>query len=384
MSRCFAVIILVLCFCAPSMVYAQGVTTGSITGTVKGDIPLVGATVKVVSSSTGSVYGAISKSRGQYLIRGVRPGSYTLIATYVGFEPDTVRNVMVDVGEATTVNVQLQTSTKKRSEVVIAADRDPLFDPGRTGSGSTISEQAISAAPSINRSISDIARINPYANQTQTAGSDGLQGISIMGVNSRFNNFQIDGAVANDVFALGSAGTAGSQANSNFLSLDAIERLRVNVSPYDIRQSGFTGGLVNAITRGGTNTLRGSVFAYGRNQDLVGVSPDAARRPFDKFYDYQFGGRLGGPIVKDKLLFHVTAEARLRSTPVEVSLNDPTALNNFPVPSQDLDRIIAITRDKYGYDAGGYGITNTRNNTINMIARLDYNINEAHKLQLRH
>lgn len=384
MTRCFAVFILTVCFCMPLMVHAQGVTTGSITGTVKGDIPLVGATIKAISAGTGSVYGAISKSRGQYLIRGVRPGTYTLIATYVGFEPDTVRNVLVDVGEATTVNIQLETSKRKRSEVVIAADRDPLFDPGRTGSGSTISEQAISAAPSINRSISDIARINPYANQTQTAGSDGLQGISIMGVNSRFNNFQIDGAVANDVFALGSAGTAGSQANSNFLSLDAIERLRVNVSPYDIRQSGFTGGLVNAITRGGTNTFRGSVFAYGRNQDLVGVSPDAARRPFDKFYDYQFGGRLGGPIIKDKLLFHVTAEARLRSTPVEVSLNDPTALNNFPVPSQDLDRIIAITRNRYGYDAGGYGITNTRNNTINMIARLDYNINEAHKLQLRH
>lgn len=384
MTRCFAVFILTVCFCMPLMVHAQGVTTGSITGTVKGDIPLVGATIKAISTGTGSVYGAISKSRGQYLIRGVRPGTYTLIATYVGFEPDTVRNVLVDVGEATTVNIQLETSKRKRSEVVIAADRDPLFDPGRTGSGSTISEQAISAAPSINRSISDIARINPYANQTQTAGSDGLQGISIMGVNSRFNNFQIDGAVANDVFALGSAGTAGSQANSNFLSLDAIERLRVNVSPYDIRQSGFTGGLVNAITRGGTNTFRGSVFAYGRNQDLVGVSPDAARRPFDKFYDYQFGGRLGGPIIKDKLLFHVTAEARLRSTPVEVSLNDPTALNNFPVPSQDLDRIIAITRNRYGYDAGGYGITNTRNNTINMIARLDYNINEAHKLQLRH
>lgn len=384
MERCFTVLYIALVCCAPALVFAQGVTTGSITGTVRSDGPLVGATVKAISTATGSTYGAIARSSGQYLIRGVRPGTYTLVTTYVGYEPDTVLNVSVDVGEATTVNIRMRTSARKGSEVQVIAERDPLFDPARTGSGSTITEQAIAATPSINRSISDIARINPYANQTQTAGSDGLQGISIMGVNSRFNNFQIDGAVANDVFALGAAGTAGSQANSNFLSLDAIERLRVNVSPYDIRQSGFTGGLVNAITRGGTNTFRGSVFAYGRNQDLVGVSPDAARRPFDKFYDYQFGGRLGGPIIRDKLLFHVTAEARLRSTPVEVALNDPTALNNFPVQSQDLDRIIAITRNRYGYDAGGYGNTNTRNNTINMIARLDYNISEASKLQLRH
>ncbi|MBC8124478.1 MAG: carboxypeptidase regulatory-like domain-containing protein, partial [Candidatus Kapabacteria bacterium] len=312
MKHCAVVIwSLSLFFASTATVFAQGVTTGSVTGTVSGEAPLAGATVKIISVTTGSIYGAISKSKGRYLIKGVRPGTYTLVATFVGYRPDTVRGVNVDVGDATTVNVRLSESSSKQKEVVVTADKDASFDASRTGSGSVIDEAAISAAPTINRSISDIARINPYANQTQTAGSDGLQGLSIMGVNSRFNNFQIDGAVANDVFALGAAGTAGSQANSNFLSLDAIERIRVNVSPYDIRQSGFTGGLINAITRGGTNDLHGSIFFFGRNQDLVGPSPDAARRPFETFYDYQFGGRVGGPIIKDKLLFHVTAEGRL-------------------------------------------------------------------------
>ncbi|MBK7032511.1 MAG: TonB-dependent receptor [Ignavibacteria bacterium] len=368
----------------PTHLFAQGVTTGSVTGTVIGETPLNGATVKIISTTTGSIYGAICKSKGNYLIKGVRPGTYTLIASFVGYRSDTVRNVKVDEGDATTINIKLETSASKRSEVVVTGERDAIFDASRTGSGSVINEAAISAAPTINRSISDIARINPYANQTQTAGSDGLQGLSIMGVNSRFNNFQIDGAVANDVFALGSAGTAGSQANSNFLSLDAIERIRVNVSPYDIRQSGFTGGLVNAITRGGTNDYHGSIFFFGRNQDLVGPSPDAARRPFETFYDYQFGGRVGGPIIKNKLLFHVTAEGRLRSTPVEVALNDPSALNNFPVSSSVLDEIVSITKSRYGYDAGEYGTTNIQNNTVNIIARLDYNVDEQNKLQLRH
>jgi len=368
----------------PISVCAQGVTTGSVTGTVSAEAPLAGATVKIVSASTGAIYGAISKSKGKYLIKGVRPGLYTLIATFIGFQPDSTYNVLVDVGDATTINVTFQLSAATQKEVVVTANRDAIFDASKNGSGSVIDQAAINAAPTINRSISDIARMNPYANQTQTAGTDGLQGLSIMGVNSRFNNFQIDGAVANDVFALGAAGTAGSQANSNFLSLDAIERIRVNVSPYDIRQSGFTGGLINAITRGGTNEFHGSVFFFGRNQDLVGSSPDAAHRPFDKFYDYSFGARVGGPIIRDKLLFHVTTEGRLRSTPLEVALNDPTALNNFPVSSSVLDEIVSISRGKYNYDAGTYGTTNTRNNTVNVIARLDFNVSERNKLQLRH
>ncbi|MEY3387095.1 MAG: hypothetical protein RIR53_1906 [Bacteroidota bacterium] len=367
----------------------QGVTTGSITGTITGDLDgkkqaLSGATVRATSTSTGAVYGAITKSKGQYLIRGLRPGLYNVSVTYVGFRGDTVRGVNVDVGDATSLNIQLNQSTSTTSEVLVTAERDGIFDASKNGSGSVISEAVITASPSINRSISDLARMNPYTNQTQTAGSDGLQGVSIMGVNSRFNNFQIDGAVANDVFALGAAGTAGSQANSNFVSLDAIERIRVNVSPYDIRQSGFTGGLVNAITRGGTNTVKGSVFLFGRNQDLVGLSPDAAKKPFDKFYDVQFGGRVGGPIIKDKLLFHVTAEGRLRSTPIVVGLNDPTELNNFPVDAEVLDRIIDVSRSKYGYDPGTYGTTNIRNNSASVIARLDWNLDENNKIQIRH
>jgi outer membrane receptor for ferrienterochelin and colicin len=373
----------------PSVLTAQGVTTGSITGTIKGKTgatlsPLPGAMIRAVSTATGAAYGAVSKNKGQYLIRGLRPGTYTLAITCVGYKADTIRGVSVDVGEATSVNAVLNESASTSSEITVSVERDGLFDANKNGSGSVISEAIIAASPSINRSISDLARMNPYTNQVSTAGSDGLQGVSIMGVNSRFNNFQIDGAVANDVFALGSAGTAGSQANSNFVSLDAIERIRVNVSPYDIRQSGFTGGLVNAITRGGTNTFGGSVFVYGRNQDLVGNSPDAAARPFDTFHDVQFGGRVGGPIVKDKLFFHVTAEGRQRSTPLEVALNDPTALNNFAMSSSVLDRIIDITRSQYGYDPGTYGNTNNRNNSTSLIARIDYNIDESNKIQLRH
>lgn len=340
--------------------------------------------MKVTSSATGAVYGAVSRDGGRFTIRGIRPGTYVVSVSFVGYETVKRPNVRIEAGENAVINVALTETGTKKEAVTVTASADKIFDPSKTGSSSVISEQTITAAPTINRSISDMARLNPYTSQTETSGDDGLQGVSIMGVNSRFNNFQIDGAVSNDLFALGSAGTAGSQANANFVSLDAIERLSVSVSPYDVRQSGFTGGLVNAITRGGTNEYQGSVFFYGRNQELVGNSPDVYHRPYETFYDYQFGGRIGGPIIENKLLFHFTAEGRLRSTPIAVAINDPNALNNFPVPTSVMDEIIEITKTKFGYDPGTYDPFNERNNSLNMIARLDWNIDEQNKLQLRH
>lgn len=377
------------------MAYGQGVTTGSISGVITGASdttsaayrdrsPLQGATVKATDAATGAVYGGYTQKNGRYTLRGLRPGAYSITVSFVGYQPLTQPRVLVDVGETSTFNATLYATSSQLRTVEVTSDRNALFDASRTGSASVISEATITSAPTINRSISDIARFNPYTTQTETAGSDGLQGVSVMGVNSRFNNFQIDGAVSNDLFALGSAGTAGSQANSNFVSLDAIERLKVEVSPYDVRQNGFTGGLINAITRGGTNTVAGSVFFYGRNQYLVGNSPDVYRQPFEEFRDFQFGGRLGGPIIENKLLFHVTAEARLRSTPVDVAINDPNALNNFAVPTAVFDQIIAISKDRYGYDPGTYDLFNNRNNTVNVIARLDWNLDEQNKFQLRH
>lgn len=371
-------------------VNAQGVTTGILTGVITGQsteqkapLPLSSATIRAVQLGTGATYGAFSRSGGRFTLRGLRPGVYEVTVSYLGYVSKTITGVRIEVAETQVLDVTLASDVKTTNAVTVLAERDAL-DASRTGSGSVISEATISAAPTINRSISDFARMNPYTQQSETPGSDGLAGVSVMGVNSRFNNFQIDGAVANDVFAIGTAGTAGSQANSNFVSLDAIERLRVNVSPYDIRQSGFTGGLINAITRGGTNDFHGSVFMYGRNQTLVGPSPDVYKAPFENFQDFQFGGRLGGPIIRDKLLFHITSEARLRSTPLEVALNDPNALNNFPVPASTLDRIIAISKSRYGYDPGGYDTYNLRNNTVNVIARVDWNLDEANKIQLRH
>ncbi len=384
-----------LCFVMISIVstvgvLAQGVTTGSLGGRVQRKdngktIPLSGATVKAVHVPTGATYGAIVRSNGAYTIKGMRTGGpYTVTASFIGYQSQSHTGITIRLGETSTTDFVLEESSTTTQDVVVKATQDPAFDRSKTGSGTVVTDQMIQAAPTINRSISDVARLNPYANQVQTAGSDGLQGVSIGGVNSRFNNFQVDGAVANDLFALSTAGTAGGQANANPISLDAIEELKVNVSPYDIRQSGFTGGLINAVTRGGTNTWTGSAFMYGRNQDFVGASPDANRRPFDEFSDLQLGGRIGGPILENKVLFHLTAETRQRRTPIEVGLNDPNALNNFPASSSVMDEIIRVAGERWNYDAGAWDPFIVRNNTVNLIGRIDWNISEHHKVQIRH
>ncbi|MDW8271011.1 MAG: carboxypeptidase regulatory-like domain-containing protein [Bacteroidota bacterium] len=382
-------ILFCLFFCTSSILYAQGVTTGSISGIVvdrRSSEALMGATIVAEHLPTGTRYGTATQRNGRFMLRGVRVGGpYRIRVSYVGYAPDTLSGVYVELGQETTVSIALSPLEMQKKEIVVTGIGDRTFTSSKTGSGSTVSSEEIASLPSINRSLSDIARVNPYATQTTAFGADdGLQGISILGSNSRFNNIQIDGAIANDIFGLGQAGTAGSQANANLLSLDAIEELQVNISPYDIRQSGFTGGLINAVTRSGTNTFKGSAFFFGRNQYLVGLSPDVLRQPYAQFSDAQFGARLGGPILRDKIFFHVTTETRLRNRPLEIALNNPAALNNFPHSKAELDEIIQIMRQVYSYDAGNADLFISRNNTFNIIARFDWNISDRHKLQFRH
>lgn len=385
-SFVYSLLSLVACL---SLASAQGVTTGSISGRVtdaKTGAGLSGATVVVLQVSSGSKYGAIARKNGSFRVSGVRIGSdYRVTASFVGYATAVREDVSVTAGENTDVFLTLREANATTRDVVVTATQDAVFQQSKNGSGTSLSEAEIQATPSINRSLSDIARVNPYASQTTGYGSDdGLQGISIAGANSRYNNIQIDGAVANDMFGLGQAGTAGSQANANVVSMDAIQELQVNVSPYDVRQSGFTGAVVNAVTRSGSNRTSGSVYSYGRNQVLVGRSPDVARAPYPSFNDYQFGGRIGGAIISNTLFYHVTAETRQRTRPLELGINNPSMINNFPHTQSEIDEIKTVAKEKFGYDAGSSNPFTSRNNTYNILTRFDWNVNENNKLQLRY
>ena len=231
--------------------FAQ-VTTGNIGGTVttrQDNSVLPGVTVEAVHTPTGTRYSTVAGANGYYLIPNARVGGpYRVTATLEGFKPTTAENVEVRIGETTNLPLALGLATVSEA-ITVTAISDPIINPNHTGSESQVSTKQIENLPTVNRSLQDFARTNPYftVNPTDPTGTE----MNVAGRNNRYNNIQIDGAVNNDLFGLAGTGTPGGQANTQPISLDAIAQLQLVVSPYDVRQGGFTGGGINAVTRSG-------------------------------------------------------------------------------------------------------------------------------------
>ena len=290
-------LVLALFAFATPAVWAQ-VTTSAINGTITDPTTketLIGASVVAKHLPTGTTYGAITNAKGNFSIVGMRPGGpYTLTISYIGYQSAKIENVNLALGETETFNIEMKDDTKQLTTVVVTGAKGNKFNSQKTGAGSAFSRKNIERVPTVSRSIMDIAKLTPQAN-----GSG-----SFAGANSRFNSFQIDGAVNNDVFGLGTSG-------KNAISLEAIDALQVVIAPFDVRQSGFTGGGMNAITKSGTNTFHGSVYDYYYNQDFFGTTAGKdvkTRKALDKQYENTVGFTLGGPILRDKLFFFANGE----------------------------------------------------------------------------
>jgi hypothetical protein len=405
---CFAVVGVWTFFWAlihvPSL-HAQGVTTSALSGTVSdgteylrqldealaGKISMEevknrfvsGAKVSALHLPSGTTYNAVVRSDGFYNLRGLRVGGpYKITVTAVGYKKEESKDLFLTLGENRRLDFALTAAETTLGEVTVTSNRNTRSE-SRIGAGADISTAQLESLPTIARALQDMARTNPLVVGNNLGAGDNVGGISIAGQNNRFNNLQVDGAVGNDVFGLNTTGAPGGQANAQPISLDAIAEVQVAVASYDIRQSGFTGGLVNTVTRSGTNKLEGSAYFYGKNQALVGRSPDELRTPFPTFADNLFGARLGGAIIENTLFFFLSAEAKFLTSPLELGINDPRAANNFPVPADSLRRIIDIARRQYNYDAGTFDTFTRTQNDVKLFGRIDWNISENHKLTLR-
>lgn len=346
------------------------VTTSSINGTItdsKTKETLIGASVVVRHMPTGTVYGAATNAKGNFAIQGLRPGGpYTVEVSYVGYKTVKIQNLSLSLGEAETLNVKL-TDDNQLSEVLVTGKKTSSLNATRTGSATSFSRAAMDRVPTVSRSILDIAKLTPQAN-----GSG-----SFAGANSRYNSFQIDGAVNNDVFGLGQSG------GKNAISLEAIDALQIVIAPFDVRQSGFTGGGMNAITKSGTNTFHGSVYDYYYNQDFIGSTAGKDiknRKKLDSQYENAVGFTIGGPIVKDKLFFFANGEYIKKLTPATFVPGDGGLSKITP---EEADKVEKKLKD-LGYDAGGYHAQNVPDETYKALFRLDWNINSAHHLTLRY
>ena len=363
---------------------AQGVTTASIFGKITGEgDPLIGSTVQAIHTPSGTTYGNVTDADGFFRLPGMRVGGpYMVTVTYIGFEPLIEEGVFLQLGQSFQFNRSLSTNAVELEGVEVIANRTGVFDGGRTGQETNISEEQINVLPTVSRSIADYARLNPLAKIDE--GGDGLS-IEIAGQNNRFNSIYIDGAVNNDAFGLSGTGTNGGQTGVSPISIDAIEQFTVSVAPFDVRQSGFAGGAVSAVTRSGTNDFEGSAYYFFRNEGLTRKDGYENEDGFQfndaaPFTANTYGARLGGPLIKDKIFFFVNAELQRDETP------QPFDLANYEgnATASDIDNLSQFVNSEYGYDIGTFDNNNAFLNSDKILAKLDFNLSPIHKLSLRH
>ena len=351
------------------------VTTASMAGliTENNAEPIIGASIVATHEPSGTRYTAVSNVDGRYSIQGMRVGGpYTVRVSYVGMQPVAFENIMLQLGEIEELNVYLTPGSTELGELVVRG-RASKFSAEKTGATTNISQAQILSTPTVNRSISDLARMSPYANGMSFAGGDG-----------RSTNFTIDGANFNNNFGLSESLPGGG----NPISMDAIEEMQVVVAPFDVRQTNFIGGGVNAITKSGTNDFKGTAYVYYTNQDLRGNrinGEDLGGRADESKTIYGF--TLGGPIVKNKLYFFANYEHE--TTPFQVikyrAREDGEAVDGMVsrTLASDMQRVGDHLRNKYGYDPGSYSNFPGDASNNKFLGRLDWNINDFHKLSLR-
>lgn len=357
-----------------AVVASAQVTTSAINGSVvdENNGPVLGATITAVHTPSGSRYRAVTNKDGRFTIQGMRTGGpYTVTIAYLGYATKSYEKLYLELGNSLPINAQLSPKDSELGEAVVTGTRK-----AQGGAAKNFSLQNITSTPTINRSVQDIVKNSPMVTPNKVGG------ITVAGVNNRYNSFQIDGTVANDVFGLTSNGMNGGQANANPISMDAIEEIQVVVAPFDVRQSGFTGGAINAVTKQGTNDFHGSAYAYYNNQKMYGkydASNDYKKSPMTKQYDRTFGGTFGGAFIKDKLFFFVSAEGKKNSYPSSYG----PGYNEKYITAETAQQII----DQYNRYTGGTDVFGTRNidtQSFGLLARVDWNINDNNKFAIRY
>jgi hypothetical protein len=349
------------------------VTSASMFGSVNSaEIELIGATIVATHTPSGTVYGTTSNENGTYNLPNMRVGGpYTIEASYIGYANKSHENIYLTLGQKLRLNFELSEEGVTLDGVEIIGALDPILNGEKTGAGTTVSRDQLQNLPTISRSADDYTRLNPMS----------AEGGSFAGRNDQFNNYSLNGTIFNNPFGLDAA-TPGGQSDAQPVSLDAIDQISVNIAPYDVTQSGFTGASVNAVTKSGNNNFEGTVYGFFRNSSMTGGKVGDTEVPTGDLSSLQSGFSIGGPIVKNKAFFFANLEITKRSD--LGSLFEPNtgsgANNESRVLESDMQLISDLLMSEHGYDTGAFSnFRNNRDNTKGII-RLDFNLNQNHKL----
>lgn len=359
----------------PFLIMAQ-VTTSSITGFVKAadGEPLDGATITAIHIPSGTKYATISKRDGNFTIPNTRIGGpYTITAEYVGYATQSIEDVQLSLGQPYNAQFALSQQASVLSEITIAGLGRPTVV--KTGASTVLNSEQISTLPSISRSITDFTRLTPQASGTSFAGQD-----------SRYNNLQVDGANLNNNFGLSGDPLPGGGASP--ISIAAFDEISVNIAPFDVRQSGFTGAGINVTTKSGTNTFHGSAYGFYRDQSFNGKYIGKTELTPTPSKNKIYGATLGGPIIKDKLFFFANAEWENSAVPnanTYVPAGSSASGRTSASPKDSLDKFSGILKSKYGYEAGVYdNRPNYETKNRKFLGKIDWNISDKHKLVLKY
>ena len=369
-----------------AVVASAQVTTSALGGRVvdAAGEPVIGAAVVATHTPSGTVYGVVTNEAGRYTINGMRAGGpYSVEVSCLGYQSVLFTELTLQLAETFALDAELKEDSEMLGEAMVIAAAASKFSAQKMGSATNISGNQITAMPTISRSITDVTRLSPY----------GGNGMSFAGQDGRTANFTVDGANFNNNFGL----SDGLPGGGSPISIDAIEEMQVVISPYDVRQTNFIGGGVNAITKSGTNTVKGSAYVYHRNENLRGdtVEGEMISGARQKDRNTTYGFTLGGPIIKNKLFFFVNAEYaniptvvnRWRGTS-EVDENGEGVANPDAYISrttlEDLKKVSDFVKEKYGYDTGSWTDYPANESNMKLLARIDWNINDNHKLAVRY
>lgn len=358
------------------------VTTSSLSGKVTDTTkePVIGATIQVVHEPSGTVYGTISNADGRYTIQGMRPGGpYKVSISYIGMRTKDLDGLTLQLGETLRLDAELEENAELLDEVVVVGRAG--IDASKTGAAMSLNANEINRMPSISRGIADVTRLNPQVRVTNSGA------MYFAGTNNRYNSFQIDGAMNNDVFGLTSNGSNGGQAGTQPVSMETIEQIQVNVAPFDVRQSGFTGGAVNAITKSGTNEFHGSVYGFGNNQHLIGSKYRMMNGlTSDKYMDqdeYQAGITFGGALIKNKLFFFANYEKANQTYQNPYSIGNTASRVDATVANGILARLQEMAAEQGVAYNGSLAGTDVYTKSDKGGLKLDWNISDRHKASFR-
>lgn len=360
--------------------YSQVVTTSSMYGAVTDDNgeALPGANIIALHVPSGTQYGTSTRADGKYNITGMRVGGpYKVTVSFVGYNNQTIENLFLELGQNLKVDFKLSESAIQLGDITIVAERDAIIRSDRTGTSTTVRRESIETLPTISRRIEDLTRLTPQVGRNMT----------FAGMDNRFNNITIDGSYFNNSFGL--SGLPGNRTGVAPISLDAVEQIQVNISPFDVRNGNFVGAGVNTVTKSGTNEYSASVYYNFRNNDFVGTKAGDVEFKSGTFKFGQFGMRLGAPLIQNKLFLFVNFEDDKLTQPgttfiARPDTSTPVGGNVTRVLSSDLNALSNYLKSNFGYDPGPYQGYDHVTPSTRFLAKLDYNIDNKNKVSLRY